>query len=148
MPDRLSSLWFVLAILRCVAALEEFRVVGHWKNFEWWAWHVGPRSRTHPQTHAHTMPVLLRPLTPPPSGGPSPHPLRPPPTTLPLPPSPPSGRSFTPSYTAMVSWDSERLLVRRETGQGMYRPAAWFAAKTLTLLPVSVAQTTTFAVIT
>ncbi|PSC69816.1 ATP-binding cassette sub-family G member 2 [Micractinium conductrix] len=56
--------------------------------------------------------------------------------------------SFTPSYTAMVSWDSERLLVRRETGQGMYRPAAWFAAKTLTLLPVSVAQTTTFAVIT
>lgn len=61
---------------------------------------------------------------------------------LPLP------RSFTPAYTAAVAWDSERLLLRRETGQGMYGTAAWFTAKTLTVVPVQVVQTTLFCVIT
>lgn len=56
--------------------------------------------------------------------------------------------SFTPAYTATVAWDSERLLLRRETGQGMYSPGAWFAAKTITVVPVQVVQTTLFCVIT
>lgn len=55
--------------------------------------------------------------------------------------------SFTPSYTAAVAWDSERVLLRRETGQGMYSPTAFFAAKTITVLPFQVAQTTLFCVI-
>lgn len=56
--------------------------------------------------------------------------------------------SFTPSYTACVAWDSERLLLKRETGQGMYSPAAFFGAKTLTVVPVQVAQTVLFCAIT
>lgn len=47
-----------------------------------------------------------------------------------------------------MTWDSERLLLRREAGQGMYSAAAWFAAKTFTVAPVQIVQTTLFCVIT
>lgn len=39
-------------------------------------------------------------------------------------------------------WDKERLLLRRESGSGMYSVGSWFAAKTLTVAPVQVAQVT------
>ncbi|KAL4435933.1 hypothetical protein ABPG77_000695 [Micractinium sp. CCAP 211/92] len=55
--------------------------------------------------------------------------------------------SFTPSYTSVVIWDKDRLLLRRETQQGMYNVTAWFAAKTATTWPVEIAQTTLFCVV-
>ncbi|KAL4458831.1 hypothetical protein ABPG75_013696 [Micractinium tetrahymenae] len=55
--------------------------------------------------------------------------------------------SFTPSYTSAVIWDKDRLLLRRETQQGMYNVTAWFAAKTATTWPVEIVQTTLFCVV-
>ena len=55
--------------------------------------------------------------------------------------------SFTPSYTAAVAWDRERLLLRRESSQGLYSVTAWFAAKTATTTPVEICQTTVFCII-
>lgn len=52
--------------------------------------------------------------------------------------------SFTPGYTAAVIWDKDRLLLRRETQQGMYNVTAWFAAKTGTTWPVEIVQTALF----
>lgn len=35
-------------------------------------------------------------------------------------------------------WDKDRLLLRRESQQGMYRVTAWFAARTATSVPIQV----------
>ena len=53
--------------------------------------------------------------------------------------------SFTPSYTAATIWDRERLLLRRESSQGMYSVQAWFLARTGTTLPMELIQTFVFA---
>ncbi|KAL4859144.1 ABC transporter G family member 9 [Chlorella vulgaris] len=55
--------------------------------------------------------------------------------------------SFTPSYTAAVVWDRDRLLLRRESQQGMYSVTAWFAARTATILPMEVMETALFCVL-
>ncbi|KFM27641.1 ATP-binding cassette sub-family G member 2 [Auxenochlorella protothecoides] len=55
--------------------------------------------------------------------------------------------SFTPSYTAVTIWDKDRLLLRRESQQGMYSIPAWFLARTLTVTPMQIAQTTLFCCI-
>ncbi len=52
--------------------------------------------------------------------------------------------SFTPSYTAATAWDSERMLLRRETGQGLYDVTAWFAARTAVVVPLQIVQTILF----
>lgn len=46
--------------------------------------------------------------------------------------------SFTPSFTAAVIWDKDRLLLQRESQQGMYSVTAWFAARTFTFVPLQV----------
>lgn len=55
--------------------------------------------------------------------------------------------SFTPSYTAVVIWDKDRLLLGRESQQGMYDVTAWFSARTLTTLPFEIVQSCLFCVI-
>ncbi|KAI7840867.1 hypothetical protein COHA_005397 [Chlorella ohadii] len=55
--------------------------------------------------------------------------------------------SFTPAYTAAVIWDKDRLLLRRESQTGMYDVTAWFAARTLTLLPFEITQCVAFCVV-
>jgi ATP-binding cassette, subfamily G (WHITE), member 2 len=55
--------------------------------------------------------------------------------------------SFTPSYTAATLWDKDRILVRKEAGQGMYSVHSWFWAKTATTVPMEIIQTTLFVVI-
>jgi ABC-type multidrug transport system ATPase subunit/ABC-type multidrug transport system permease subunit len=55
--------------------------------------------------------------------------------------------SFTPSYTAATLWDKDRVLVRKEAGQGMYSVHSWFWAKTATTVPMEIIQTTLFVVI-
>ncbi|EFN53222.1 hypothetical protein CHLNCDRAFT_137099 [Chlorella variabilis] len=55
--------------------------------------------------------------------------------------------SFTPSYTAAVLWDKDRLLLRRESQQGMYSVTAWFAARTGTVTPMQIFQTSLFCVL-
>lgn len=48
---------------------------------------------------------------------------------------------------AVTQWERERLLLRRESSSGMYSVAAWFTAKTATVTPVQVAQTTAFCLV-
>ncbi len=48
---------------------------------------------------------------------------------------------------AAVLWDKDRLLLRRESQQGMYSVTAWFAARTATVTPVQVLQTSLFCVL-
>ncbi|PRW59820.1 ABC ATP-binding isoform 1 [Chlorella sorokiniana] len=55
--------------------------------------------------------------------------------------------SFTPAYTAAVVWDKDRLLLRRESQTDMYDVTAWFAARTLTLLPFEMVQCVAFCVV-
>jgi hypothetical protein len=43
-------------------------------------------------------------------------------------------------------WDKDRLLLRRESQQGMYSVTSWFAARTLTTTPVEIAETALFCV--
>lgn len=133
-PDRLSSLWFVLAVLRCAGGPGPPARPCHATRSIPLALHGAPMHLL----HSLRCPAISPCLPPPPLSAffGAPRPSLPPP------------RSFTPSYTAAVAWDSERLLLRRETGQGMYSPSAWFAAKTLTVVPVQVVQTTLFCVIT
>lgn len=56
--------------------------------------------------------------------------------------------SFVPSYTALTVWDRERVLLRREIAQGMYGVTAWYTARTLTVTPFQIAQTTLYALVT
>lgn len=55
--------------------------------------------------------------------------------------------SFTPSYTAVTIWDRERVLLRREVGQGMYTVAAYFGANTVVNGPIQVLQVLLFSLI-
>ncbi|GAB4821715.1 hypothetical protein N2152v2_008761 [Parachlorella kessleri] len=55
--------------------------------------------------------------------------------------------SFTPSYTAVTQWDKERVLLRKESGSGMYSLQAWFCSKTLTVAPIQIAQTSAFCLV-
>lgn len=48
--------------------------------------------------------------------------------------------SFTPSYTAAVVWDKERLLMRRELAGQQYNPSAYFLGKTAVTLPFELVQ--------
>lgn len=43
-------------------------------------------------------------------------------------------------------WDKDRLLLRRESQQGMYSVTAWFAARTFTTTPVEIVETALFCV--
>ena len=52
--------------------------------------------------------------------------------------------SFTPSYTAVTVWDSDRVLLRRESGQGMYTVASWYIAKSMVSIPLQIIQTLLF----
>ncbi len=42
---------------------------------------------------------------------------------------------------AVTQWDKERVLLRKESGSGMYSLQAWFCSKTLTVAPIQIAQT-------
>lgn len=55
--------------------------------------------------------------------------------------------SFTPSYTSVTLWDRDRVLLRRETAQGMFSVQAWFTARTLVTWPMEIIQTFIFTVI-
>lgn len=46
--------------------------------------------------------------------------------------------AFTPPFTAVTLWAGERGLVRREEMQGTYSLSAFYAAKTLTLVPMEI----------
>lgn len=55
--------------------------------------------------------------------------------------------SFTPSYTAVTVWDRERVLLRRECGQAMYRVWSWYLAKAIVGIPLQCLQTLFFGLI-
>lgn len=55
--------------------------------------------------------------------------------------------SFTPSFTAVVSWEKERVLLRRESGQGMYRIGSWYLAKSCVIIPIQTVQTILFGLV-
>ncbi|GIL85953.1 hypothetical protein Vretimale_9015 [Volvox reticuliferus] len=47
---------------------------------------------------------------------------------------------FTPSYTAVTNWASERLLLKRELGQRLYGITAYYLARYSVLVPFQMAQ--------
>lgn len=49
--------------------------------------------------------------------------------------------SFTPSFSAVVAWDKDRLLLRRESGQSMYSILSWYTARTIVNIPLQFLQT-------
>ena len=55
--------------------------------------------------------------------------------------------SFTPSFTAVVSWEKERVLLRRESGQAMYRIGSWYLAKSCVVIPIQTLQTILFGLV-
>eukprot|EP00877_Chromochloris_zofingiensis_P009171 jgi/Chrzof1/4507/Cz14g16020.t1 len=55
--------------------------------------------------------------------------------------------AFTPSYTALVVWDVERQLLRRETASNSYTRGAFFIAKSLTTAPMEIVQVAVYAVV-
>lgn len=55
--------------------------------------------------------------------------------------------SFTPSFTAVVSWEKERVLLRRESGQAMYRIGSWYLAKSCVVIPIQTMQTILFGLV-
>lgn len=55
--------------------------------------------------------------------------------------------SFTPSYTAVTSWHSERLLVSRELKQRQYGITPMYLSRTLVLLPAQVMQCLVFVAV-
>ncbi|MEW5313182.1 MAG: hypothetical protein WDW38_004769 [Sanguina aurantia] len=55
--------------------------------------------------------------------------------------------SFTPSYTAITNWDSERVLLRRELGNKLYRINAFYLARLIVLLPFQLLQCALFVLI-
>ena len=64
---------------------------------------------------------------------------------------PPACGAFLPPCplccAAAVLWDKDRLLLRRESQQGMYSVTAWFAARTGTVTPMQIFQTSLFCVL-
>ena len=54
---------------------------------------------------------------------------------------------FTPSFTVMTKFDVERVVLRRETGSGMYSMSAYFTSVTLTTTIVEVLMALLFAII-
>lgn len=46
-----------------------------------------------------------------------------------------------------VTWDKERLLMRRELSSGQYRPTSYFLAKTLVTFPFEAVQGALFVAI-
>lgn len=55
--------------------------------------------------------------------------------------------SFTPSFSAVVAWDKDRLLLRRESGQSMYSVLSWYSARTIVNIPLQFLQTLLYCVI-
>jgi len=55
--------------------------------------------------------------------------------------------SFTPSFSAVVAWDKDRLLLRRESGQSMYSILSWYSARTLVNIPLQFLQTLLYCAI-
>lgn len=55
--------------------------------------------------------------------------------------------SFTPSFSAVVAWDKDRLLLRRESGQSMYSILSWYSARTIVNIPLQFLQTLLYCVI-
>ncbi|GLC42363.1 hypothetical protein PLESTM_001325100 [Pleodorina starrii] len=47
---------------------------------------------------------------------------------------------FTPSYTAVTNWGSERLLLKRELGQRLYGITSYYLARYSVLIPFQLAQ--------
>ncbi|KAG1681175.1 hypothetical protein FOA52_015618 [Chlamydomonas sp. UWO 241] len=52
--------------------------------------------------------------------------------------------SFTPSYTALVSWNSTRSLLRKELNQKQYSVTALYISRALVLLPIEAIQVAAF----
>ena len=55
--------------------------------------------------------------------------------------------SFTPSFSAVVAWDKDRILLRRETGQAMYTLWTWYVSKCAISIPLQCVQTLLFSAI-
>lgn len=56
--------------------------------------------------------------------------------------------SFTPSFSAVVAWDKDRVVLRRESGQAMYSVLSWFIARSMINIPVQFIQALLYCVIT
>jgi len=55
--------------------------------------------------------------------------------------------SFTPSFSAVVAWDKDRVVLRRESGQAMYSVLSWFTARSIINIPVQCVQALLYCVI-
>ena len=55
--------------------------------------------------------------------------------------------SFTPSFSAVVAWDKDRVVLRRESGQAMYSVLSWFSARSIVNIPVQCIQALLYCVI-
>jgi len=55
--------------------------------------------------------------------------------------------SFTPSYTAVTSWDKERLLLKRELQQRQYNVTSFYIARQLVTVPFECLQTVVFVAV-
>ncbi len=55
--------------------------------------------------------------------------------------------SFTPSFSAVVAWDKDRVVLRRESGQAMYSVLSWFTARSIVNIPVQCLQALLYCVI-
>lgn len=55
--------------------------------------------------------------------------------------------SFTPSFSAVVAWDKDRIVLRRESGQAMYSVLSWFTARSIVNIPLQCLQTLMYCVI-
>lgn len=55
--------------------------------------------------------------------------------------------SFTPSFSAVVAWDKDRVVLRRESGQAMYSVLSWFIARSMINIPVQCIQALLYCVI-
>ncbi|PNH03162.1 ATP-binding cassette sub-family G member 1 [Tetrabaena socialis] len=51
---------------------------------------------------------------------------------------------FTPSYTAVTNWSSERLLLKRELGQKLYGMTTFYLARYSVVIPFQIAQSLLF----
>jgi len=54
---------------------------------------------------------------------------------------------YTPSYTALVVWDYERALLRRESNTGTYKRLSFYLAKTFVTTPFEVLLISLFSVL-
>ena len=89
---------------------------------------------------------VLLPVSPRPTAQPLTHPHALPPSSLPL----RFGMavlSFTPSFSAVVAWDKDRVVLKRESGQAMYNVTSWFLARSLVNIPLQCVQTLMYCVI-